>query len=153
MESADSSWSVKFMARVLPSARRSHHRAAVDTAGMNDCVYQNRANIIHRTILRGGDFAQRSFVRRFVRQTQRFIKHVRRNVIGVRDVADSHPTMNRLVRMIVLVHSLPHRADYENGSDRDDQSKSCRDKPLSPSMNSHALLSLCGRVILLRPLV
>ncbi len=99
---------------------------------MDDCVLQNGPHIIYRTVLGLGDDAQRPLVRRPVRQPEGLIEDVGRNMIGMRDKADIHPTLDRLVAVIVPIDRGAHCAVSVQAGEPQRQHKRSGDKPMLP---------------------
>jgi len=67
-------------------------------------------DLFNRTVLRFGDLPQRASVG-LVRQTQGLIQDVRRNMIRVCNIADSHPAADRLVPVMMPVDSAANEAE------------------------------------------
>jgi hypothetical protein len=78
---------------------------------MDDCVLQDGPHRAQRAVLRLGDDTQRPLVWRLVRQSNGLIEDVGRNMIGMRDKADIHPTLDRLVAIIIPIDRAAYHAE------------------------------------------
>jgi len=78
---------------------------------VKDSVLEESSNLFDRTVLRFCDLAQRASVWRLVRQSQSLIQDVRRHMIRVCNIADSHPAADRLVPVAMPVDSATNEAE------------------------------------------
>ena len=84
---------------------------------MNDGIEQHSSDVVHRTILRFGNLAQRSLIGWFVRQAQGLIQNMRRHVIRMGDITHIHPAVDWLILMLVPVDYRPRCShDKERGN-------------------------------------
>ena len=100
---------------------------------MGDRVLKNRPDFVHRAALCLGDFAQRTFIARFVGKAQSVVQNMRRDAIGVRDKADGHPATNRLVTVRSPVNNSAHCVNGSVYGEASDQQKQDHDQPLLPA--------------------
>ncbi len=75
---------------------------------MNDRVLQDGSQLIQRVVLGIRDVPQWPLIRWLKRQSQCFKENMRRNMVGVRDKADIHPALNRLVAVITPINRVAH---------------------------------------------
>ena len=100
---------------------------------MGDRALQDRADLVHGTMLGPGNFSQGPPIRRLVGKAQGLIQQIRRNTIGMRYVADTHPITNRLVTVRLPVdRPAEHMHGLECG-ESGGQQENRHDQPLLPA--------------------